>query len=93
MKFLSGICEDGMQGSGIDLFKKFFECVWPWIVSVAGGVAVLNGVIGGTMVMFAGDDSGLRSLGLGKIKYSIFGLVLIAFIGVILRILNPEFYK
>lgn len=94
ISLLSNICKtEKLQGTGIDLFIEFFNCVWPWILSVAGGVAVLQGVIGGTMIMLAGDDSGRRGEGINKLKFSILGLILVAFMGTILRVLNPSFYK
>lgn len=82
-----------ISGSGITVFYNYFNAIWPWVLSVAGGVAVLNGVIGGTMVMLSGSDSGMESAGKDKLKYSIAGLILIVFAGTILRIINPTFYK
>lgn len=82
-----------LSGSGVQLFFNYFNAIWPWVLSIAGGVAVLNGVIGGTMIMMSGSDSGMESAGKDKLKYSIAGLIMIAFAGTILRILNPTFYK
>lgn len=82
-----------LSGSGVQLFFNYFNAIWPWVLSIAGGVAVLNGVIGGTMIMMSGSDSGMESAGKDKLKYSIAGLIMIAFAGTILRILNPTFYQ
>lgn len=82
-----------LSGSGVQLFFNYFNTIWPWVLSIAGGVAVLNGVIGGTMIMMSGSDSGMESAGKDKLKYSIAGLIMIAFAGTILRILNPTFYQ
>lgn len=80
-------------GSGVAAFVNYFNKLWPWVLSIAGGIAVLNGVIGGTMIMLSGSDSGIESAGKDKLKYSIAGLIIIVFAGTILRILNPTFYK
>lgn len=81
------------SGVGIKLFISYFNCIWPWLLSVGGGMAVLNAVIGGTMMMISGGDSGLQSMGKQKIMYSILGLLIIAFAGTILRTLNPDFFQ
>lgn len=82
-----------ISGTGLAAFIEYFNAVWPWVLSIGGGIAVLNGVIGGTMIMLSGSDSGMESAGKDKLKYSIVGLLIIAFAGMILRILNPIFYQ
>ncbi len=82
-----------MKGMGFEAFYDYFQGIWKWILASAVGIAVLNGVIGGMMVMVAGDNSGMRSEGINKLQYTILGLIIIALAGTILRVINPEFYS
>ncbi len=93
LRLFSKFCGGTVNGSGIQLFINYFNCMWPWLLSIAGGMAVLNGVIGGTMMMMSGGDSGLQSQGKQKLMYSIVGLLIVMLSGTILRTLNADFFK
>lgn len=70
----------------------YFEPASKWLYNVAVGIAVLWTLIGGIQVMTSGDDQGKRSEGFDKMKYSIGGLAMLVFAGVILRSLNGIFF-
>ncbi len=70
-------------------FFTYFNMSWPWIIGVASGIAVLHAVWGGILIMFYADlDEGKQ-----KIQWAVFGMVMIALAGFILRFLNPIFYE
>lgn len=78
--------------SGIQMFFVYFDMAWPWVIGSASGVAVLQALYGGILIMLSGSDSGKRSEGKEKILWAIAGLLMIGFSGLILSILNPSFY-
>lgn len=77
---------------GIQIFFQYFNLGWPWVLGIAAGIGVLWGVVGGIQIMLAGNESGTAD-GKNKIKYALFGLLMIGLAGFILRSLNPTFYQ
>jgi hypothetical protein len=81
------------NSNGIDILYLYFNLVWPWIIGCAAGFAVLQAMVGGFMMMMSGGDSGLREQGQSKLLWAIAGMLLVAFSGFILRVLNPTFFR
>lgn len=74
------------------MFFVYFRSAWPWVLGSASGIAVLQALYGGILIMLSGSDSGKRGEGKEKILWAIAGLLMIGFSGLILSILNPTFY-
>ncbi len=72
----------------LQVFFDYFNLSWPWLLGVASGIAVLQAVWGGILIMTSMDNEG----GKEKIYWAVGGMVLIALAGFILRFLNPLFY-
>jgi hypothetical protein len=79
--------------NGIDIFFAYFNVIWPWLIGSAAGFAVLQGMVGGFMMMMSGGDSGMRGEGQAKLQWAILGMLLIAFSGFLLRVINPLFFR
>lgn len=72
----------------LQVFFDYFNMSWPWLLGVASGIAVLQAVWGGVLIMTSMDNDG----GKEKIEWALGGMVMIALAGFILRFLNPIFY-
>ena len=72
----------------LQTFFDYFNMSWPWLLGVASGIAVLQAVWGGILIMTSMDHDG----GKEKIEWALGGMVMIALAGFILRFLNPIFY-
>ena len=79
--------------SGFGTFLAYFNDAAQWLIYVAMGACVLWVLLGGFMIMLSGADSGLRSKGIGHMRWAITGIVLLLFAGFILRTLNSMFFK
>jgi hypothetical protein len=77
---------------GIDIFFTYFNSAWPWLVGTAAGVAVLQAVVGGVQIMMSSGGAG-KAAGVERLQWAIAGLVMLVLAGLILRTLNPIFYK
>lgn len=73
----------------LDVFFTYFNMSWPWLLGIASGIAVLQAVWGGVLIMTSWDTDG----GKEKIEWALGGMVMIALAGFILRFLNPIFFK
>lgn len=73
----------------LDIFFTYFNMSWPWLLGIASGIAVLQAVWGGILIMTSWDTDG----GKEKIQWALGGMVMIALAGFILRFLNPIFFK
>jgi hypothetical protein len=82
---------NGLQGLGAVFF--YFNLLWPWLLGVAGGMCVLMTVMGGIQIILSGGDPGKREEGTSRFLWSLAGLLVIIFAGLVLRTLNPSFYK
>lgn len=80
------------QQPGIQIFFTYFNLVWPWILGIAAGIAVLQALVGGIQIMLSGGSE-QRNAGQTRLMWALGGLVLVALSGFILRMLNPLFYR
>ncbi|OIO54965.1 hypothetical protein AUJ46_02010 [Candidatus Peregrinibacteria bacterium CG1_02_54_53] len=78
---------------GFGTFLTYFNDAGAWLVYVAMGICVLWVLLGGFMIMLSGADSSLRSKGMSHMRWAITGMVILLFIGFILRTLNSLFFK
>lgn len=72
----------------LETFFHYFNMSWPWLIGVASGIAVLQAVWGGVLIMTSFDRDGGKS----KVEWALGGMVIIALVGFILRFLNSIFY-
>jgi len=72
----------------LETFFAYFNLSWPWLLGVASGIAVLQAVWGGVLIMTSMDRDG----GKEKIEWAVGGMVIIALAGFILRFLNSIYY-
>lgn len=77
-----------VSSAPLEVFFAYFNMSWPWLLGVASGVAVLQAVWGGVLMMTSIDKDG----GKEKIQWALGGMVMIALAGFLLRFLNPIFY-
>ncbi len=78
---------------GLGVFGFYFNTLYPWVLGMAAGIAVLNAVWGGINIIQAGGDSAKVTEGKNKFLLSMAGLLIILASGIILTTLNPSFYK
>lgn len=78
---------------GIGIFFTYFNIGWPWVIGSAAGIAVLQALYGGVLIMLFGSDSGKKEEGKQKIMWALAGLLMIGLSGAILETLNPFFYQ
>jgi len=74
---------------GIQIFFDYFNLSWPWILGVSAGLAVLQAMVGGMMMM---SPDG-KQAGKERMTYATAGLLIIALAGMILSTINPLFFK
>ncbi len=79
--------------TGFGVFFYYFNLLWPWVVGMGAGIAVLMGVIGGIQIIQAGSDQGKVSAGKNRLLLSLGGLLIILLSGTLLNALNPTFYQ
>lgn len=79
--------------SDIGPFFDYFDTVWPWLLGMAYGIAVLQALVGGIQIMLSGGDSGKREEGKNRLLWSLAGLLMISLSGLILQTLNSTFYR
>ena len=78
-----------VSSTPLEVFFDYFNMSWPWLLGVASGIAVLQAVWGGILIMTSWD----QDAGKEKIQWALGGMVMIALAGFILRFLNPIFFK
>lgn len=72
----------------VDNFGQFVSEIWAWASQIIFGVSVVTMIIGGIVLMFAGDDE--RNIDTAKtiIKGAIFSCILVTFSAVLLKVLH-----
>ncbi len=80
-------------GTGpLGAFYTYFNFLFPWLVGVCAGLAILWGVLGGAQMIFNAGEQGKYDEGKQKLMNAMIGLLLIIFSAMILNFLNPTFY-
>jgi len=74
------------------IFIDYFNMSRFWLFRVAVGFTVLWILIGGVMFMTSGNNQSRRSAAISRIIWSVVGLLILLFSGVILRTLNSLFF-
>ncbi len=78
--------------SSPNIFIDYFNMSSSWLFRVAIGFTVLWVLIGGVMFMSSGNNQSRRQEAISRITWSIVGLLVLLFTGVILRTLNSIFF-
>ena len=73
-------------------FITFFNRGMDIILEVAVGIATLWVLISAGQIILAGGDSSKRAAAFGHIIWTIVGVVMLVFFGLILRVLNSNFF-
>lgn len=76
---------------GLGMFFAYFNDAWPWLIGVAGGIAVLQALVGGIQIMMSGSGEKAAE-GKTRLLWALAGMLLAAFSGFVLRLLNNLFY-
>jgi len=91
VSFLPG-CGNFRIGTGDPTENKLFEDIIPnlmsWLYSLAAAIAVLMGVVSGTMFLFAGGSDELRGRATKTLTYAIVGLIVALFAYFIVALIN-----
>jgi hypothetical protein len=77
---------------GIGVFFTYFNDIWPYIIGIAAGIAVLQALVGGVQIMLSANG-GMKEEGKSRIQWALAGLLLIGLSGAILEMINPIFFK
>jgi hypothetical protein len=76
--------------AGLGAFLLYVNSgVWQWAFAIGVALAVLNGTVGGFMIVLSNGDSGKIEAGKSRFFWSGMGLILLLLSGVILEFLNP----
>jgi hypothetical protein len=78
--------------SSSSIFLDYFNMSVGWLFRVAVGFTVMWVLIGGVMFLTSGNNQGRRSEAISRMTWSITGLIILLFAGVILRTLNSLFF-
>lgn len=79
-------------GSGVSVIQQYVEGIWPWLIGIGVGLALLRIVIGGIEIMNSGGNPGLRTSAKDHIMWAIAGLLMLIMAGAILATINPSAY-
>ena len=82
---------DGNNGLGV--FSFYFNTIYPWIIGMGAGIAVLNAVWGGFQIIQAGSDGEGLSHGKTRLLTSLGGLLLVLLSATLLNVINPTFFR
>lgn len=72
---------------------QYFDDIFTWGLAIGVGLAVMNVVIGGFQITMSQGDSGKIGEGKTRIIWSIAGLMMLMFAGVILNFINPSAFR
>lgn len=82
-----------VQGHPLAAFGNYFDLLYPWIVGMAAGIAILNALWGAQMIVSAGGDQGAYDGGKKRLLVSLGGLLIVLLSPTILNAINPTFFK
>ena len=78
-------------GTGLNVLFNYFNAVWPWLLGVCAGIAILQGVVGGIEIMYSGSPD-LKSRGGERLMWALAGLLMLGLSAIILNLINPGAY-
>lgn len=78
---------------GLGALGHYLSLLYPWMVGMGAGTAVLMAVVGGIQIIQSGGDQGKRDAGQQRLLMSLGGLLLILLSATILNALNPSFFR
>jgi hypothetical protein len=90
---IGGVREIPTNGGGLGAFGFYIGLLYPWLIGVSAGVAVLMALWGGVEIIQSGGDSGKRDEGKKRLIGSLMGLLLILLSATILNAINPVFFR
>ena len=79
-----------LSSTGFSIIIDYFNISWPWIIGLAGGISVLQVLIGGAEMMMSVGQS--REDGKSRLQWAIAGMLMVALAGTILNLINPSFF-
>lgn len=88
----TGIFNTIPSGSGVSVIQKYIAGIWPWLIGIGVGLALLRIVIGGIKIMNSGGNPGERTAAKDEIMWAIAGLLMLIMAGAILAAINPSAY-
>ncbi|OGJ54987.1 hypothetical protein A3D11_02525 [Candidatus Peribacteria bacterium RIFCSPHIGHO2_02_FULL_49_16] len=80
------------KNTGVQVLIDYLDAIWPWLIAMGVGVAVVRTIIAGYELMLSGGNPGLRQQAMQHILYSIVGILMLIFAAVILSLINPNAY-
>ncbi len=93
MEPIAGQNQIPVDGGGLGAFSAYFGLIYPWLVGLGAGVAVLMAVVGGIQIIQAGSDQAKVSAGKNRLLLSLGGLLIVLLSSTILNTLNPFFFR
>lgn len=90
---IGGVRQIPTGGGGLGAMGFYVGLLYPWLVGVAAGVAVLMAVWGGIEIIQSGSDTGKRDEGKKRLIGSLTGLLLILLSATFLNAINPTFFQ
>lgn len=79
-------------GGPFGYFFTYVNRALPWLVAIAVGMAVLQGVVGGMQILFSAGGAG-KDAGKDRLLWAMAGFVLLTLTGFILKTINPLFFR
>ena len=81
-----------VSGGGIGVLMAYIAGIWPWLVGIGFGVALLQVIFAGYEIMMSGGSPALREQGKQRILWSIIGMLMLLSAAAILNLINPGAY-
>ena len=81
-----------VSGGGIGVLMAYIAGIWPWLVGIGFGVALLQVIFAGDEIMMSGGSPALREQGKQRILWSIIGMLMLLSAAAILNLINPGAY-
>jgi hypothetical protein len=90
----NGVCVIPTSNQGpLGVFGYYFNSMYPYVVGLSAGIAVLWALWGGIEMIMSGGDPGKRQEGINRMLHSVMGLLLIIFAAFIMNFINPTFFQ
>ena len=90
---IGGTGEIPVDGGGLGPFLFYVSKIYPWMLGMGAGIALLMATWGGVQIIQSGADTGARDAGKNRLLMSLGGLLLLLLSATVMNILNPTFFK